>query len=233
MKYAFLFYIFIPISQKRKWTDCFRLFPYRSRFSACCNSVIGVFSKTQDVLENPVSEENHEQGDVEYWASLDQDNWQNEWYTTETPLGTGINEISVGIAEHMIAYNELTGDWLPWYDYDGHGWDTMNEELELGWSEEEVDMFKRSTNVDGVLYTPFGNMISIEPGQGYYFTFQDESGEEHSMNYVRDGNGLLSNNVNLVLDDRGEWTAYWKLGGSENVDIDTLRVHLGDAPLEE
>jgi Flp pilus assembly pilin Flp len=197
------------------------------------NSVRGVFLQVETALEN--AEElavQPSQEDHEYWNSLDQEEWYDQWYSTETRLGQGVHAISIGLAEIMIEYKNETNSWLPMNDYDGQSWDLLNQELSLGWTEEEVNMWKRSTNVDGVLYTPFNNKISVEPGEGYYFTFEDTQGESHTMDYVMDGNGLLSNQVNLVLDDGGSWRAYWKVGGNRPVNIDTLRVHVGLPPTE-
>ncbi|MDD4029041.1 MAG: hypothetical protein PHI40_06440 [Caldisericia bacterium] len=197
------------------------------------NSVRGVFLKVETTLEEAGElPDQHSQEDHEYWNSLDQEEWYDQWYSTETRLGQGVHDISIGLAEIMIAYKNETNSWLPMNDYDGESWDLLNQELGLDWTEEEVNMWKRSTNVDGVLYTPFNNKISVEPGEGYYFTFEDTQGESYTMDYVMDGNGLLSNQVNLVLDDGGSWRAYWKVGGNRPVNIDTLRVHVGTAPAE-
>lgn len=199
------------------------------------NGVSSVFSRVGQTLDDPSILDAHTQDDYEYWDTLDYEQWSDEWYTTETKLGTGVSEIAVNLAEKMIAYRQETGLWFPGYDeegFSGVAWDYLNDSLEEGWTQEEVDMWKRTSNVDGVLYTPYGDKISVEPGVGYYFTFADVQGIDQVMEYEQYGNGLLSDNLNLVMDDQGTWRAYWESGDNKVVDIDTLRVHFGDSPPE-
>lgn len=192
------------------------------------NSIRGVFLKVESSLNNIEEEFPHVPEDDEYWNSLPQEDWYNQWYSTNTKLGKGIQEITLGMAEIMIDYKNKTNSWLPMFDYEGQSWELLNQELNLGWTEEEINVWKRSTSIDGVLYTPFNNKISIEPGEGYYFTFEDTQGNTHTMEYLMDGNGLLSNQVGLLLDDKGSWRAYWKVGGNKPIDINTLRIHVGE-----
>ena len=53
------------------------------------NSIRGVFLKVESSLDNIEETFPHLPEDDEYWNSLPQEDWYNQWYSTNTKLGKG------------------------------------------------------------------------------------------------------------------------------------------------
>jgi len=154
------------------------------------------------------------------------------WQPTQTAFGSNPLEISNNLSSLMLEYHNATGGWPPsfnWSANNGTGnaneiWRTL---LDWKYPGQNVDnsMWMRDANVDGVIYTPQTNFMSIEPAPGFTFHYQTTSGESIDLEYG-DHTGLGA----YVQYDPTTMT-WWSVRTNENnqlvwqvADINTLTV---------
>jgi Flp pilus assembly pilin Flp len=141
------------------------------------NSVINVFNKTSSSFNTTNTiEESPDTTPI--------------WQPTQTAFGSSPQEISNNLSSLMIQYHDATGHWPPafnWSANNGTGnaneiWRTV---LDWKYPGQNVDtsMWLRNASVDGVIYTPQTNFMSIEPAPGYTFHYKTDTGETIDLEY--------------------------------------------------
>lgn len=149
------------------------------------NSLLGVFNKTQQYLEGEIGEQE---------ITLPE--------TTQTVLGSNPLEITYNLAQLMIDYRKATGKNPPRliWDNETNSWtnDDVAWETLLRWKypddEIDVEVWRRHNNVDGIIYSPHGNLISIEPHPDYQLQFNGTDGTAYTLQYHdRTGIGAILN----------------------------------------
>ncbi len=76
---------------------------------------------------------------------------------------------------------------------DDVAWETL---LRWKYPDDEIDVevWRRHNNVDGIIYSPHGNLISIEPHPDYQLQFNGTDGTNYTLQYHdRTGIGAILN----------------------------------------
>jgi hypothetical protein len=138
------------------------------------NSVVNIFNKTGDAFNTTTTPTNTPPA----------------WQPTQTSFGSSPSEISNNLSQLMIDYHNSTGHWPPRFDWSANGgtgnaneiWRTI---LDWKYPGQNVDnsMWLRTSNVDGVIYTPQTNFMSIEPAPGFTFHFRTTNGSTIDLDY--------------------------------------------------
>lgn len=112
------------------------------------------------------------------------------WQPTQTTFGSSPRDISNNLSSLMLDYYHATGHWPPhftWSANDGTGnaneiWRTV---LDWKYPGQNMDTspWLRNTSVDGVIYTPQSNFLSIEPAPGYTFHYRTTTGQTMDLDY--------------------------------------------------
>ncbi len=121
-----------------------------------------------------------------------------------TPLGSTVPEISTGMIGLIQTFFDTNGNYpRSWGDY---------RFTDIGLNPETWD----DIGYGGVVYTPVGSRIALEPQDGYRFTVMGLDGMERTL--------TPSLNWNIWYDMlSGQWY-YHTVDPSETIDIDTLTI---------
>jgi Flp pilus assembly pilin Flp len=192
------------------------------------NSVTGVFDKTIIALNGDVTTPIEE---------------IPEWKPTETIIGTGPSEISKNMAQLMADYYAANKKWPPTLKWDnknkvwldkGAAWKVMFDWKYPG-QNIDIEMWQRSNDIDGVIYTPNGSFASVEPAPGYIFNFigKDKNKTPYTLTY-NENTGLGARVKVEINPEDMKWYAYMEDANgkifSKEIDMDTLKVSELPAP---
>ena len=121
-----------------------------------------------------------------------------------SPLGDGFQEISDSMIQLALEYYEEYGRWpRSWGDF---------RFTDLGLDPGDWD----DVNVEGVIYSPTGNRLQVEPAEGYVFLFEYADGS---------GGTLTSSlNWNLVYSYETEDWYFRSVDDGNQIDISTLQI---------
>ncbi len=180
-------------------------------------SVVQVLERTQEALEDEHKEE------------------PPAWTPTKTILGTGPVEIAYNLTQLMIDYRKANNKFPPKLVWDSKtqtwkgddiAWKTL-----LDWKypgqDMNIDQWRRQNNVDGIIYAPHGNLVSIEPAPDYQLHFNDVNGKSYNLEYnERTGVAAILNISRRPEDQRWFAGMYDEKGKyfEVNIDIESLRA---------
>lgn len=120
-----------------------------------------------------------------------------------TSLGSTPGEIIDGMVSLIQDFYEKYGKYpRSWGDY---------RFTDIGLDPEEW-----STSYDGIIYTPMGESVTIEPDEGFTLSFTDAKGREQEL--------TSKSNWNLIYSIEDDKWYYKKINKNNVIDISTLRV---------
>jgi Flp pilus assembly pilin Flp len=181
------------------------------------NSVTQVYQRTQEAL----SDDHQEKPPV--------------WTPTKTILGTGPVEIAYNLTQLMIDYRKANNKFPPKLVWDSKTQTWSGEDVAwktiLDWrypgEKIDIEQWRRKNNVDGIIYAPHGNLVSIEPAPDYQLHFKDVNGKSYDLEYnERTGVAAILNISRRPEDQR--WFAGMYDGNGKyfevNIDIESLHA---------
>ncbi len=180
-------------------------------------SVVQVLQRTQEALEDEHKEE------------------PPTWTPTKTILGSGPVEIAYNLTQLMIDYRRANNKFPPKLVWDAETESWTGEEVTwkavLDWKypgqEIDIEQWRRENNVDGIIYTPNGNSISIQAAPEHKIHFIDLKGKNYTIGY-NENSGVKTNlNISRSPDDQRWFAQMFDEEGKiieVNIDIESLRA---------